>query len=146
MKESRVFSKGWPSTLHVSSILLLSRSLILSPIRDGCLACRLVRRKAPTVEAPGERAAASSLLRSLTLVRRRSPLSFPPSLARVSREEETGGGGGLEEDENHVHELLHMHWTLSDNFTQRCEKVCAATRTVAWLDVGKRRSHRYSRG
>ena len=59
----------------------------------------------------------------------------------MSREEETGGGGGLEEDENHVHELLHMYWTQSDNFTQSCEKVCAATRTVAWLDVGKRRSH-----
>ena len=64
----------------------------------------------------------------------------------MSREEETGGGGGLEEDENHVHELLQMYWTQRYNFTQSCEKVCAAARTVAWLDVGKRRSHRYSRG
>ena len=143
MKESRVFSKSLARCMSPppSPPFFSSLALLFSPLFEmaASLACLVGRRKAPTVEAPGERAAASSLPRSLTLVRR-SPLSFPPSLACHVKKRLA------EEDENHVHELLHMYWTQSDNFTQSCEKVCAAARTVAWLDVGKRRSHRYSRG
>ena len=96
MKESRVFSKSLARCMSPppSPPFFSSLALLFSPLFEmaASLAC-LVGRKAPTVEAPGERAAASSLPRSLTLVRRRSPLSFPPSLAchvkkRLAEEEE----------------------------------------------------------
>ena len=97
----------FPPLLHSSP-----RSLILSPIRDGCFA-RLVHRKAPTTEAPSEQPPRLCYALSLSCG---SPLH--PSLPRVSREDETGGGGGRDEDGNHVHESLYMYWTRSDNFIQ----------------------------